>query len=76
MDHSRTTTNTENLKDTPVNQGRGTPVIKGEKPRSTDMGEGNVKHVVDTGLPPGIEPADLTNPNRNRPPGVPNGDNS
>lgn len=51
-------------------------VVKKEKPRSTDLSEGSVKHVVDTGLPPGIEPGDLSDPNRNRPKGVPNGDNS
>lgn len=45
-----------------------------QKPGS-NREEGNVEHVKDTGLPPGIQPPDLTDPNRNRPP-VPNGDHS
>lgn len=41
-----------------------------------DVGEGNIEHVTEKGLPPGIEASDLFNPNGNRPRDLPNGDNS
>lgn len=41
-----------------------------------DAGEGNIEHVTEKGLPPGIEANDLFNPNGNRPRDLPNGDNS
>lgn len=44
--------------------------------RQHDSKEGNIEHVTEKGLPPGVEAEDLFNPNGKRPRGVPNGDNS
>ena len=49
---------------------------KADEKTRNDAGEGNIEHVTEKGLPPGIEANDLFNPNGNRPRDVPNGDNS
>jgi hypothetical protein len=55
---------------------RSDPLNKNDTTPATKEEGGDVQHVVDTGLPPGIESSDLFDPNKDRPRGVPNGDNS
>lgn len=52
------------------------PDDKKLNPNRTGLLKGDWKHVEDSGLPPGIHSKDLFDPNGDRPPGVPNGDNS